>query len=82
MWEPKTKSILITFYETGEPEVFFNAGTDEETALLREWLESNLKCEQPAGLSGGVLTAPLVRGDDHDVGEVPPESENEKAGQV
>jgi hypothetical protein len=50
------KSILITFSEIGEPEIFFNAATDEETAELRRWLEGI--GGGPAGLLGGVLTAP------------------------
>ena len=58
MQEPKLNSILILFSEIGEPEIFFIAATAEETALLQEWLQSNLKCGRPAGLSGGDLTAP------------------------
>jgi hypothetical protein len=85
MREPEGKSILINFSESGEPEFFFNAVTDEKTRALQEWVGLNL-CGRPAGLSGSALTAPgpasLLRKDDHDVEEVPPENGKEKAGQV
>jgi hypothetical protein len=51
MLEPEGNSILIRFSESGEPEFFFNAATDRQAAILKEWVESNL-CGRPVGLSG------------------------------